>query len=265
MIEQVLVRGDGDSAEKHRDFYDEYLAVMDLTAEFYIQTIDQVFVRHLFAKGEMMHRGRRIDLKAIQRVALMTIEGEKDDITGIGQCRAALDLCSSIPAEMKMHYECPGVGHYGVFNGSRFRTEIAPRIAQFVRQHDPRSSDVGMPVTPRTAATVSAPSNGHHVGYDSSAFAFPQTDAPKPAPRAAAERQATAAIVPFPTAAPEPIAATPNPLDAWLGMWSSTGNPFVYAMLRSTEPTTDQRPQKPTAEVASLPPLRDRAGSGQRS
>ncbi len=145
-----LVKGDGDSAEKHREFYDEYLAVMDLTAEFFLQTIERVFIRHDLPKGEMMHRGRRVDLTAIRRVALMTIEGEKDDITGIGQCRAALDLCSSIPAASKTHYECPGVGHYGVFNGSRFRAEIAPRIASFVRAHDPRAAE--MPVIAATAA-----------------------------------------------------------------------------------------------------------------
>lgn len=133
-----LVHGDGDSAERHRDFYDEYLAVMDLTAEFYLQTIDAVFVRHALPKGEFVHRGQRIDLSDIRRVAMMTIEGEKDDITGLGQCRAAIDLATSLPAEMKCHYECPGVGHYGIFNGSRFRADIAPRIGQFMRSFDPR-------------------------------------------------------------------------------------------------------------------------------
>jgi poly(3-hydroxybutyrate) depolymerase len=132
-----LVRGDGDSADKHREFYDEYLAVMDLTAEFYLQTVDTVFVRHLMPRGLMTSRGRAVDLAAIRRPALMTVEGEKDDITGTGQCRAAIDLCSGIPAERKVHFECPKVGHYGIFNGSRFRTEIAPRMAKFMRAHDP--------------------------------------------------------------------------------------------------------------------------------
>jgi poly(3-hydroxybutyrate) depolymerase len=132
-----LVRGDGDSAEKHREFYDEYLAVMDLTAEFYLQTVDSVFVRHLLPRGMLTHRGRAVDLAAIRRPALMTIEGEKDDITGSGQCRAALDLCCAVPAASKLHFECPRVGHYGVFNGSRFRSEIAPRMAKFMRAHDP--------------------------------------------------------------------------------------------------------------------------------
>jgi poly(3-hydroxybutyrate) depolymerase len=135
-----LVRGDGDSADKHREFYDEYLAVMDLTAEFYMQTVDSVFVRHLMPRGLMTSRGRPIDLSAIRRPALMTVEGQNDDITGTGQCRAALDLCTGIPDEHKVHFECPRVGHYGVFNGSRFRTEIAPRMAKFMRAHDPCSS-----------------------------------------------------------------------------------------------------------------------------
>ena len=135
-----LVRGDGDGAEKHREFYDEYLAVMDLTADFFIQTVDQVFVHHQLPRGVMQHRGRRIDLSKIKRAALLTIEGEKDDITGIGQCRAAQGLCSGIPTSRKMHFECPEVGHYGVFNGSRFRREIAPRIADFARAFDPRTA-----------------------------------------------------------------------------------------------------------------------------
>jgi len=134
-----LVRGDGDSAEKHREFYDEYLAVMDLTAEFYLQTVDTVFVRHLLPKGEMMHRGRKVDPTAIRRVPLMTIEGEKDDITGVGQCKAAHDLCVNIPEDAKEHFVCPKVGHYGIFNGSRFRAEIEPRIARFIRKHDERA------------------------------------------------------------------------------------------------------------------------------
>lgn len=148
-----MVHGDGDSAEKHREFYDEYLAVMDLTAEFYLQTIDTVFVRHALPKGEMMHRGVRVDLGAIRRVAIMTIEGEKDDITGLGQCRAALDLAANLPASMKLHYECAGVGHYGIFNGSRFRNDIAPRIAQFMRMHDPRGALIPV-VEPLSAAAA---------------------------------------------------------------------------------------------------------------
>jgi poly(3-hydroxybutyrate) depolymerase len=127
-----LVKGDGDSAQKHREFYDEYLAVMDLTAEFYLQTVETVFVRHDLPKGKMTHRGVKIDPGAIRKCALLTIEGEKDDISGIGQTEAAHALCINIPADRKVHYLQLGVGHYGVFNGSRFRAEIAPRIADFV-------------------------------------------------------------------------------------------------------------------------------------
>ena len=127
-----LVKGDGDSAQKHREFYDEYLAVMDLAAEFYLQTVDTVFIRHALPRGEMQHRRRRIDPAQIRRVALMTVEGEHDDISAVGQTEAAHVLCANIPADDKVHYVQPGVGHYGVFNGSRFRAEIAPRIADFV-------------------------------------------------------------------------------------------------------------------------------------
>jgi poly(3-hydroxybutyrate) depolymerase len=127
-----LVGGDGDSAEKHREFYDEYLAVMDLTAEYYLQTVDTVFVKHALPKGEMMHRDRPVDLSAIRRVALMTVEGEMDDISGVGQTRAAHDLCVNIPTDKRAHYLQSKVGHYGVFNGSRFRSEIQPRISDFM-------------------------------------------------------------------------------------------------------------------------------------
>ena len=127
-----LVEGDGDSAEKHRDFYDEYLAVMDLTAEYYLQTVERVFVNHELPKGEMMHRDRPVDLRAIRRCAIMAVEGEKDDISGVGQTLAALDLTPNLPADKKVYHLQRNVGHYGVFNGSRFRSEIAPRIADFI-------------------------------------------------------------------------------------------------------------------------------------
>jgi poly(3-hydroxybutyrate) depolymerase len=131
-----LVKGDGDSAQKHREFYDEYLAVMDLAAEYYLQTVDTVFVRHALPKGEMTHRGRPVDPSAIRNAALLTIEGENDDISGVGQTEAAHKLCVNIPQERRAHYLQLGVGHYGVFNGSRFRAEVAPRIADFMLTHD---------------------------------------------------------------------------------------------------------------------------------
>lgn len=146
-----LIEGDGDSAEKHRDFYDEYLAVMDLTAEFYLQTVDTVFVKHALPKGEMMHRGKPVDLTAIRGVALMTVEGENDDISGVGQTKAAHDLCVNIPAEMRVDYLQKGVGHYGVFNGSRFRSEIAPRIADFMLSLDMKAAKERRNETAETA------------------------------------------------------------------------------------------------------------------
>ncbi|HXY57339.1 MAG TPA: polyhydroxyalkanoate depolymerase [Methylocystis sp.] len=126
-----LVEGDGDSAEKHRDFYDEYLAVMDLTAEFYLQTVEEIFIKHALPTRQMRHRGEPVDLAAIRRTAMFTVEGEKDDISGVGQTYAAQLLCPSIPQERRMHLVQEGVGHYGVFNGSRYRKEIAPRIRSF--------------------------------------------------------------------------------------------------------------------------------------
>ena len=131
-----LVKGDGDSATKHREFYDEYMAVMDLSAEFYLQTVDTVFIKHALPNGQMMHRGRLVDPGKIRRVALMTVEGEHDDISGVGQTEATHKLCPNIPAEDKVHYLQMGVGHYGVFNGSRFRSEIQPRIADFALSHN---------------------------------------------------------------------------------------------------------------------------------
>src|SRR5262247_1116560 len=134
-----LVRGDGDSAQKHREFYDEYLAVMDLAAEFYLQTVETVFVRHALPKGEMMHRQTPVDPSRIRNTALLTVEGEKDDISGVGQTEAAHRLCTGIAAERKAHHLQLGVGHYGVFNGSRYRSEIAPRIADFIASNRKRA------------------------------------------------------------------------------------------------------------------------------
>jgi poly(3-hydroxybutyrate) depolymerase len=131
-----LVQGDGDSAAKHREFYDEYLAVMDLTAEYYLQTVETVFIEHLLPRGEMRHRGMPVDLGTIRRCALMAIEGEKDDITGIGQTRAALELTTDLAAGKKAYHLQMGAGHYGIFNGSRFRAEIAPQMVAFMAAHD---------------------------------------------------------------------------------------------------------------------------------
>jgi poly(3-hydroxybutyrate) depolymerase len=128
-----LVKGDCDSVKSHRDFYEEYLAVMDLPAEFYLETVKAVFQEHLLPKGELMHRGKKVDCGAIRKTAIMTVEGERDDICGLGQTEAAHDLCSNVAVDEHYYYVQPGVGHYGVFSGTRFRSEIQPRIREMIR------------------------------------------------------------------------------------------------------------------------------------
>ena len=131
-----LVAGDGESADATKDFYDEYRAVCDMTSEFYLQTVDAVFQRHLLPKGELTHRGRRVDPAAIEDVAILAIEGERDDISGIGQTKAALDISTSLPGEMKQYHLAQGVGHYGIFNGSKWRNRIAPVVESWIAAHD---------------------------------------------------------------------------------------------------------------------------------
>jgi poly(3-hydroxybutyrate) depolymerase len=132
---QHLVIGDGDNAESIKDFYDEYRSVCDMTAEFYLQTIDTVFQDHKLPKGEMVHRGRSVDLNAIDDVAILAIEGERDDISGIGQTRAALTLTPRLPEAMKRYHLAAGAGHYGIFNGSRWRNDIAPVVEDWISAH----------------------------------------------------------------------------------------------------------------------------------
>jgi poly(3-hydroxybutyrate) depolymerase len=178
---QHLVGGDGDSAQKHREFYDEYLAVMDLAAEFYLQTVETVFIRHALPKGEMTHRGRKIDPSKIRRVGLLTVEGEHDDISGVGQTEAAHRLCSNIPANRRAHWLQPGVGHYGVFNGSRFRSEIVPRISDFVLS-------VNFDGPARSSTRPAAGSKGNGAAHPGPALPAPgpsHEEGPAPSPRLA--------------------------------------------------------------------------------
>ncbi|WP_285019279.1 polyhydroxyalkanoate depolymerase [Novosphingobium sp. fls2-241-R2A-195] len=130
-----MVAGDGDSADATKAFYDEYRAVCDMTSEFYLQTIEHVFQNHSLPKGEFVHRGERIDLSGIRDTALLAIEGERDDISGIGQTRAALHLASHLPEKRKKYYLAAEVGHYGIFNGSKWRTRIAPVLEDWIAQH----------------------------------------------------------------------------------------------------------------------------------
>ncbi len=131
-----LVEGDDDSADATKDFYDEYRSVCDMTAEFYLQTIDVVFQNHKLPKGEMMHRGVRIDPAAITKTALLAIEGERDDISGLGQTKAALTIATGLPETAKKYYMAAGAGHYGIFNGSKWRTQIAPVVEDWIAKHD---------------------------------------------------------------------------------------------------------------------------------
>ena len=128
-----LIKGDGDSTDQHRTFYDEYNAVMDMTEEFYLQTIERVFQKGLFATGEYMYRDRLVKPSAITDIALMTVEGENDDITGLGQTEAAQTLATNVPDDKRLHYVQEKVGHYGVFNGSRWRKFIQPKVADFMQ------------------------------------------------------------------------------------------------------------------------------------
>ncbi len=131
-----LVAGEDDSADATKAFYDEYRSVCDMTAEFYLQTIDVVFQRQLIAKGEFVHRGQIADPGKITRTALLAIEGERDDISGLGQTKAALDIAVNLPSTSKEYFMAEGAGHYGIFNGRRWRDIIAPRVEAFIRAHD---------------------------------------------------------------------------------------------------------------------------------
>ncbi len=130
-----LVEGDGESAEAHRRFYDEYNAVLDMPAEYYLDTIKTVFQEFSLPKGRMYVREQLVRPQAISKTALLTIEGELDDISGNGQTEAAHTLCTSIPAKMRKHHLAPNVGHYGIFSGRRFRETLYPRIRDFIRHH----------------------------------------------------------------------------------------------------------------------------------
>ncbi len=130
-----LVQGDGDGASATKAFYDEYRSVCDMSADFYLQTIDVVFQRHALPKGEMTHRGRRVDPAAITDIALLAIEGERDDISGVGQTRAALTIATGLADDRKRYFMAEGAGHYGIFNGSRWRDTIAPVVEEWITAH----------------------------------------------------------------------------------------------------------------------------------
>jgi poly(3-hydroxybutyrate) depolymerase len=131
-----LIEGDGDSAAAHRKFYDEYLSVSDLPAEFYLDCIEQVFQKFLLPKGEFRYQGELVKPQAITKTALLTLEGELDDISGVGQTEAAQHLCTGLPDKMRHHHMQKGVGHYGIFNGRKFREHVVPIIVDFIHKHE---------------------------------------------------------------------------------------------------------------------------------
>ncbi|RGP42051.1 Poly(3-hydroxybutyrate) depolymerase [Altererythrobacter insulae] len=130
-----LTNGDGESAQATKDFYDEYRSVCDMTAEFYLQTVEEVFQKHSIPNGEFRHKGEIVDLGAIKNTALLAVEGERDDISGLGQTKAALDLAANLAASKKQYYMAEGAGHYGIFNGSKWRNKVAPEVEAFIAKH----------------------------------------------------------------------------------------------------------------------------------
>jgi poly(3-hydroxybutyrate) depolymerase len=131
-----LVRGDEESAESHREFYDEYNAVLDMPAEYYLDTIQKVFQEFALVNGSWVSKGQPVRPQDIRHTALLTVEGELDDISGAGQTKAAHDLCSGIPDEHRFHYDAAGAGHYGIFSGRRWREMVYPRVRSFIADYD---------------------------------------------------------------------------------------------------------------------------------
>jgi poly(3-hydroxybutyrate) depolymerase len=131
-----LVKGDEQSATATREFYEEYRSVCDMTAEFYLQTVEVVFQRHLLPKGKFVHRDRRVDPAAIRDTALFAIEGERDDISGLGQTRAALDVATGLAKSKKKYLLAADVGHYGIFHGRKWRERIAPQVEDWIAANE---------------------------------------------------------------------------------------------------------------------------------
>ncbi|MDQ3039165.1 MAG: polyhydroxyalkanoate depolymerase, partial [Pseudomonadota bacterium] len=151
-----LLTGDLDSAESHRKFYDEYNAVLDMPAEYYLDTIRVVFQEHLLPRGLWDVAGERVQPSKIRDCALLTIEGELDDISGSGQTRAAHKLCTGIPASEQHHLEVEGAGHYGIFSGRRWRTQVYPRVREFIAAHGQAAVAPAVPAKAKPATRASA-------------------------------------------------------------------------------------------------------------
>lgn len=133
---QNLFMGEEEDADRFRAFYDEYLAVLDIPAEFYLETIESVFKNNKLARGAIKYEGLPVDFESIDNTALLTVEGADDDICGLGQTEAAQDICKNIPKSMRKHHVQQGAGHYGIFSGSKFRKHIRPLITDFIHKYD---------------------------------------------------------------------------------------------------------------------------------
>jgi poly(3-hydroxybutyrate) depolymerase len=155
-----LVRGDDDSAESHRQFYDEYNAVLDMPAEYYLDTIKTVFQDFALVNGTWVVRGEPVRPQDIKTTALLTIEGELDDISGAGQTRAAHGLCTGVPDSRRFHYDAEGAGHYGIFSGRRWREHVHPKVADFIAQFGSGLSAKVAPVKRKAAVKTAAKKNG---------------------------------------------------------------------------------------------------------
>jgi poly(3-hydroxybutyrate) depolymerase len=148
------MKGDGESAESHRRFYDEYNAVLDMPAEYYLDTVKTVFKDFALPKGRMFVREELVRPQTIRDTALLTIEGELDDISGNGQTEAAHLLCLNIPKERREHFLAPNVGHYGIFSGRRWREIIFPRVRNFMRTHQSSYREPSSPTTARSTTAI---------------------------------------------------------------------------------------------------------------
>jgi len=147
-----LVRGDDDSADSHREFYDEYNAVLDMPAEYYLDTIKVVFQDFALVNGTWEVNGQLVRPQDIRTTALLTIEGELDDISGAGQTRAAHELCTGVPKSRQFHYDVAGAGHYGIFSGRRWREKVYPEVREFINSHQAGSGAAKAPTRKRAAA-----------------------------------------------------------------------------------------------------------------
>jgi poly(3-hydroxybutyrate) depolymerase len=149
-----LVRGDQESIESHREFYDEYNAVLDMPAEYYLDTIRRVFQEFALVNGTWEIDGQLVRPQDIRSTALLTIEGELDDISGAGQTRAAHELCTGIPKANQFHYDVQGAGHYGIFAGRRWRETVYPRVREFIATYDktPIAKPLALPARAKAAA-----------------------------------------------------------------------------------------------------------------